>query len=314
MNYSHAISELLEDQKKEWPLLKQNYEALKKVRHRSFSFNSFSLTLQFNPERIVSSAAKVDKKSISERKCFLCSENRPKEQNSVNFDSDLEILCNPFPIFQEHFTISHKQHVVQEIGSYFGQMLDVSRALQGMVVFYNAPDCGASAPDHMHFQAGNSGFLTIEKDFSEYRAQYGENILENDNISINAVDDGLRRSLVLESDSRDILSDSFEKIFHQASEFKDGNEPMLNILAYYQDQWRILVFPREKHRPWQYFEKGEKNILLSPASVDMGGCLITPLEKDFLKITKEDITDIFQQLTISTEKFNTYKSLFAKKR
>jgi len=134
--------------------------------------------------------------------------------------------------------------------------------------------------------------------------KYGNVLLNSAELTVTAVDDGLRRFLVLESDSKEPLEMCGYHVFSFVSNLQKGEEPMINILAYYRDRWQIFVFPRDKHRPWQYFEEGEKNILLSPASVDMGGTLITPLEKDFNKITREDIIDIFSQISFSEVHFN----------
>ena len=220
------------------------------------------------------------------------------------FGEDYEILCNPFPIFRKHFTIARVDHVPQAIDPEFTRMLDLSRELHELVVFYNAPACGASAPDHMHFQAGEREFMPIEHELGSLRERYGRTLAVNGRGSFTAVDDGLRRFILLESAEKDILLQAFPLISGFMRDLAGGGEPMLNILSYYREGWKVLVFPREKHRPWQYFEEGEGNILLSPAAVDMGGTLITPLEKDFLKIGMEDIGDIFRQVGLSREKYN----------
>lgn len=304
MTYQEKTNLLYDEQVINWPLLRQNIEGLNSVRLKSFEFSGFTINVQFNPKRITSSAAKVDKTSISNRKCFLCSAHRPKEQNMVPFERDYEILCNPFPIFNKHYTIAHKNHIVQEIGSSFSDMLDLSCSLKELVLFYNAPKCGASAPDHLHFQAGNHGLMPIEKDLEGLIKIYSNPVVSTSELSVNAIDDTLRRALLIESSDKQKIEDVFQLIYTYTQNLSGGEEPMLNILSYFEGGWKVLVFPRDKHRPWQYFEEGVKNILLSPASVDMGGTLITPLEKDFLKISKEDIVDIFKQVSISPERFD----------
>lgn len=310
IDYQQSIFDLFEEQKLNWPLLRDNHKNLEYAKLKVFDFNGFKIKLQFNPERIVSSAAKVDKDSISKRKCFLCKKNRPMEQKEVLFNENYEFLCNPFPIFESHFTISEISHIPQEINDSFDSFLKISAALPKLVIFYNAPNCGASAPDHLHFQAGNTGFLPVESELESLKSLYGQQCSSNREIDIVAIDDGLRKFIVLESKRKDLLTEAFKRI-HDYSQGELKKEPaMLNILAYYKDSWKILVFPREKHRPWQYFEKGNENILLSPASVDMGGTLITPLEKDFNKLSKDDIEDIFNQVCISAEKLQEYVKLF----
>jgi hypothetical protein len=304
MNYQEKIEALLDEQSRNWGLLKKNLEGLKKARTREFHFDGFSFKVQFNPERIVSSSAKVDKESITNRNCFLCSENRPPEQEKVLYKEKYEFLCNPFPIFERHFTLSHLNHKAQEIGSVFGDFLEISRDLPELVIFYNAPGCGASAPDHLHFQAGNKGLMPIETDLDKLIEMYGSCIGLTDSLCVHAIDDGLRRFFMVESDSISGLREVFYPIHEVCSAFTDEEEPMLNILSYFQKgSWRVIFFLREMHRPWQYFEEGENNILLSPASVDYGGTLITPLEKDFEKLKSQDIISIFKQTSLRPEKF-----------
>lgn len=304
MNYQQKADALIQDQKISWPLLSSNWEKLKSAKVKVFEFDGFTIHVQCNPKRIISSAAKVDKVSIENRKCFLCPENRPPEEKGVWFEEDYEILCNPFPIFRKHYTIAKGDHTPQVIESEFSRFLELSRALPDLVVFYNAPGSGASAPDHMHFQAGNKGFMPLEEEIGTLKEKYGKSLFHSPVLSVTAIEDGLRRFMVLESDQIAPIKESFSHIFEFTRELQQGEEPMINVLSYFGDQWQVMVFPRSKHRPWQYFEEGEKNILLSPAAVDMGGTLITPLEKDFIKITKEDIQDIFAQISFSDWEFS----------
>jgi len=307
MTLQQQISALFEDQKHSWPLLRENWKGLSSARLKFFEFPGFTIRLQYNPKRIVSSAARVDKTSIARRKCFLCPRNRPPEEQHVPFGPGYEILCNPFPIFREHFTIATREHTPQVIDTEFGNLLDVSRELPDLAVFYNAPNCGASAPDHMHFQAGNRGFMPIEEEIDNLKTRYGTSLKEEKGETgpgrIMAVEDGLRRFILVETAGKEMLQRTFDSILTFLDRMRPGEEPMVNVLSWYRDRWRVLVFPREKHRPWQYFEQGERNILLSPASVDMGGTLIIPLEKDFEKITRDDIVDIYTQVSLSPDHF-----------
>lgn len=300
---STKIKQLLADQKTEWELAGKNFAGLEKVQVREFQFDGFSVKVQFNPGRIVSSAAKVDKKSIEARPCFLCAANRPAEQRGVT-SGDYEVLVNPFPIFSEHFTIPAFTHTPQQIKGNFDKMLDLAQAMEGFTVFYNGPKCGASAPDHFHFQAGNAGFMPLDSELPVLKEKYG-NEWGKDDVRFSAIKDGLRNFFVLESADKNALENAFSNIYNLLDEPSDVEEPMLNILARYEnDGWRILVFPRALHRPTQYFANGEENILISPASVDMGGVLITPQEKDFLKIGKADIESIMKQVLLPENQFD----------
>lgn len=311
-NLQEQATALFEDQKSSWPLLGNNWNLLKEVRVKEFRFGDLMIRLQFNPKRIVSSAARVDRDSIEKRACFLCPRHRPPEEKSVWFGREYEIMCNPFPIFHQHFTIAKKEHTPQVIRPEFDAFMGLSRGLPDLVVFYNAPACGASAPDHMHFQAGNRGLMPIESDLGRLSRRYGRLLLDDERLKITAIRDGLRNFFLLESASEKELGHAFRLIFDFMAGYQ-GQEPLLNLLLYYNRSWQLLLFPREKHRPWQYFEEGEKNILLSPAAVDMGGTLIIPLEKDFLAITEEDIRDIFDQVTCSPEHFEQISRLIETK-
>ena len=307
------VSKLFQDQITGWPLLGENWSKLDASLLKLFEFDGFSIRVQFNPERITSSAAKLDQSSIEKRPCFLCLSNRPPEEDMLAFGNDYEILCNPFPIFKEHFTIAKTDHSPQVIDPEFSRLLDLSRQLPELVVFYNAPGCGASAPDHMHFQAGNRGFMPVEDELEALMEGYGKSLVSGGDCKVTAVNDGLRHFLVLESDRKEPMQLVFAQISDFMRQLSPGAEPMLNILAFFREKWQILIFPREKHRPWQFFKEGEKNILLSPASVDMGGVLILPLEKDFLKICREDIVEIFIQVGLTDRRFNELVNMLGEK-
>lgn len=312
MTIQQQTNNLFTEQAQNWPLLKNNLEGLKGALLKTFEFDGYKINVQFNPKRITSSAAKVDKKSIDERNCFLCAAHRPQEQNQVSFSNKFEILCNPFPIFAKHYTIAHINHIPQEIRMSFPDFLEISKALPDLLTFYNAPNCGASAPDHLHFQAGNKGFIPIETDYQTLLVKYGKPLLTDNHTNVYSVNDGLRTFIAIESDNKNHIESIFQQIHHLLD--KNNNAaPMLNILSWYDTSWRILVMLRSKHRPWQYFETGSKNILLSPASVDMGGVLITPLEKDFLKITKSDITDIIKQVSMASPQFTDFTQKLTKR-
>ncbi|HYQ57959.1 MAG TPA: DUF4922 domain-containing protein, partial [Draconibacterium sp.] len=263
----------------------------------------FTFKLQFNPERIVSSAAKVDKQSIEARPCFLCESNRPVEQRGLTA-GNYEVLVNPFPIFTEHFTIPAHAHTPQQIRGNFSAMLELAQKMEGFTLFYNGPKCGASAPDHFHFQAGNFGFMPLDYELDDLKKNYGKLWLAK-GVEYCAIKDGVRNFFVLESEDRAALENAFESLYNVLSEYSDEEEPMLNILvAFVNNVWRILVFPRVLHRPLQYFAEGEEHILISPASVDMGGVLIIPKEKDFLKIGKADIKNIMHQVLYPEDQFD----------
>ncbi|MBV5284201.1 MAG: DUF4922 domain-containing protein [Paludibacter sp.] len=306
------ITELLHEQLSNWELARTNFEGLKTVRTKSFDFGDFEVKVQFNPARIVSSGAKVDAKTIAERKCFLCTENRPAEQNSVDAD-DYLVLVNPFPIFPEHFTIPRKEHVDQQIKLYFSDMLELAEALDDYLIFYNGPRCGASAPDHMHFQAGTKDFLPLVNDYKRLKDTHAQLLVESENFQLFNFNGYLRTVYCIESTDVESAKDAFEKLYtyftspsapllEERGEIEVGGEvePMLNIVCTFKDgKWFTFVLPRKTFRPWQYSAEGEQQLLVSPATVEMCGIFITPIEAHFEKITKEDVESILEQASLA---------------
>jgi hypothetical protein len=303
MNISEQARQLIRDQQDEWELARNNYAGLKNVKTRKLAFDGFDMVVQFNPERIRSSAAKVDAKSIEARPCFLCQQNLPKEQRGISVLEHYQILVNPFPIFPEHLTIPHQEHTDQLIDGKFGDMLDMAKVLEDFTVFYNGPKCGASAPDHFHFQAGIKRFMPIERDHRNGSFFHYSKSIKG--VEIIKWTDYLRTILTFSGRDKDQITGLFSNLFNELKKLQpDESEPMLNILASFQgSRWTVHIFPRQLHRPWQYFEKGEKQILLSPASVDMGGVLITPREADYNKLSMNDARDIFNQVCLDDQKF-----------
>lgn len=311
MNISEQARQLIKDQQNEWDLARKNYAGLKHVKTRKLAFDGFDMVVQFNPERIRSSAAKVDIKSIKARPCFLCEQNLPKEQRRIPLLDRYQILVNPFPIFPEHLTIPHLDHIDQLIEHKFDDMLEIAKSLEDFTVFYNGPKCGASAPDHFHFQAGIKRFMPIERDTRN--GSFFHYSKTTKGVEIIKWIDYLRSIVTFSGRDKAQIISLFSKLYTKLKSLQpDEAEPMLNILASYQgSRWTVHIFPRKLHRPWQYFKKGEKQILLSPASVDMGGVLITPREEDFNKLNMGDAQDIFNQVCLDDKELDEIiKSLF----
>jgi hypothetical protein len=310
-NFAYAAKQLLEEQKKTWEQLRNGYESLKQIKTKTFQFDGFTMKLQFNPGRYISTSAKVDAKSINERKCFLCPANLPEEQKGILCEDEYLILGNPFPIFPEHFTIPNINHIPQEIKSNFPLMLKLTNDLsKRYVVLYNGPKCGASAPDHFHFQAGTKNFMPIMDDFLQLKNELGELLIENDELTVYGIDDGIRRMISLESLNSEALTEVFDKLYEiYSSASGNKEEPLLNIVCVYEKEfgWRVIVFLREKHRSSHYFAEGDEKILLSAASVDLGGICITPLEKDFERVTKEKLTEILSEVALNKNNFHLIK-------
>jgi ATP adenylyltransferase/5',5'''-P-1,P-4-tetraphosphate phosphorylase II len=267
------VKRLFIKQLSNWELARKNYQALEQVKTKNLVIDDLEYKVQFNPARIISSAAKVDAQSIRERKCFLCAENRPSEQIGIPFNERYTILVNPYPIFPRHLTIPSIEHTPQLIASRFGDMLDLAQQLDDYIVFYNGPKSGASAPDHFHFQAGNKGFLPIEKNYKMYNA------------------------IIIESNNKEEVLKRFIQVYNTLPLASEDEEPKMNILVWYDTaKWIVCIFPRKKHRPSCFGFEGDDHFLISPASVDLGGVFITPLEKDFMKMTAKDISEILLEI------------------
>lgn len=302
---SQNLIDLFREQLSTWEQARENYEALNRVKTKEIVVDGFPFKVQFNPARIVSSAAKVDAKSIQERKCFLCKENRPVVQRGLDYINTSDnadhytVLINPFPIFPKHLTIPLLKHQDQLIYGRFDAMLNIAKELPQYTLFYNGPKCGASAPDHFHFQAGNKGFLPIEDELDKLSKSL---IYKSDNTELFELTSGINGALLMRSNSKEESLIVFNKIYSTLYVKQGDSEPMLNILCWMSEGlWTTVFFIRSKHRPSHYFAEGDSNILLSPASVDLGGVFITPLEKDFDKISAIDIKEILEEVCISFE-------------
>jgi hypothetical protein len=295
------INKLYKEQLPIWSLVKTNYEQMQSIVCKEFIFNGFTIKAQFNPERIRSASAQVDEKSLIQRPCFLCPKNLPETQLGIEYPPHYHILVNPYPIFQEHLTIPDKRHLPQSIEGRMKDMIHLAKDLPGYTLLYNGPQSGASAPDHFHFQAANRNIMPVEKDvFSNKNKTL---IKEEKDGSIYYLKKYLRSAFLFESKDTDWLLNQFDGFFRILQSLHSGNdEPKLNILLWYENETGYLVvFPRSQHRPRQFFETEEKQLLVSPGIVDMAGLLIIARKEDFEKLDKELIADIYSQVSISDE-------------
>ena len=294
---SDMAEDLLHRQLENWNVASRNYAALKDVREKTVIVDGIPFKVQFNPARITSTSAKIDAQSVAQRKCFLCQANRPLEQKWIDFNGNYQVLVNPFPIFPKHLTIPLLTHADQRIAAHFSDMLDLTISLERFVVFYNGPRCGASAPDHLHFQAGNKGFLPIEESVKTLPHNI---ILKEQETQVYTFENDPRNPLIIETTNKKHALEFFETIYNQLLPVPD-EEPMMNIITWMDaGRWIICIFPRVKHRPSCYFADGEDNIMISPGAVDIGGMFITPLEKDFEKMDSTHIHDILTEVCIKS--------------
>ncbi|MBK5196535.1 MAG: DUF4922 domain-containing protein [Proteiniphilum sp.] len=277
MNLQTEISELFTKQQEEWEQLRDAVGQLDSIREKDLSWGErFTVRVQFNPARMASTAARIDKGAIEKRPCFLCEANRPLIQRGVPFLGKYIILCNPFPILRNHITIPIHSHVPQRIRNKTGDMLTLAEELPDYIVFYNGPKCGASAPDHFHLQAGLKTAL----------------LLQGDN--------ALRSCLTIESENRKEVEELFEDVYQYLKHRQpDEEEPMMNVIAFMeQNRYKLHLFPRRAHRPRHYYQEGSGQLLISPGALDMAGLIISVRKEDFNKIERHDIEEIYSQVSL----------------
>jgi hypothetical protein len=292
------LLQLLDEQKRVWPMAADGYTSLQYVQVREVKCSTFSAWLQFNPKRIVSTGAKVDAKSINSRRCFLCVDHLPPEQKGILYDNEFLVLCNPMPIFPAHYTVSHLKHLPQLIDPYLDTFLRLARDLSPkFTIFYNGAQCGASAPDHIHFQIAPAGKIPIEQEAVE--TQRRERVGEIDSVAIIMVKDLGRAVIVFEGTNSESMTRVIrDQLARMKATLNIAGEPKINLICNYNaPQWRVILFPRRKHRPEVFFKEGDDKVVISPASVDMGGLVITPVEKDFNTVDANMIEEIYREVS-----------------
>lgn len=298
-----SISRFFNRQMEKWADARHRFRDLKHVETHQLSDQ---LKVQWNPARIVSTGAKIDKKTLGDRPCFLCDKNRPKEQISKQIDERFLLLVNPFPILPVHFTIPARKHQPQSIYKNYGEMHRFLSLHSELMVFYNGPKCGASAPDHLHFQAGTSGILPLQANWQRLSRNLTDIISLNDDEKIALIHDFVVPAFVIISKSEDSDEALFQRLYKSMPVRGDETEPMMNIIAWRKgDEYISVVIPREKHRPEAYFAEGDAQMMVSPGALDMSGLIITPREEDFRKLTEESATAILQECGVSADKMNS---------
>jgi hypothetical protein len=298
-----SVEALIAQQVATWPMLREAVAGLKQVAVKQFTIKGSEVFAQFNPARIVSTAAKVDAATISKRPCFLCADNLPPEEKGIAFGDRFVILCNPFPVLPNHLVIASREHTPQAIAGNFGAMLDLARELgDGWFVLYNGPRCGASAPDHFHFQACSRDGVPLFADYDFWlerdSSEVGFVINHNYRFKLMACGGGERQTLV----------DWFERALgHLAEVTNSESEPMLNLLTTFQNgQWAVFILPRGKHRPACYDAEGDAKLTISPAAIDLAGVVVVPQPDHFDRVTGEDLEKIFVEVGLGDEQMSDW--------
>lgn len=313
MNKKRQAGDLfIENQLAKWQTARTNHEALNQIETRRFELAGNTITVQFNPARAVSTCAKVDKSSIEARKCFLCPENRPNEQDEIiiSLDEPFSLRINPYPILPGHLTISSLKHqdqvladkTIRQLPGKLISWLEEYFA-SGYVLFYNGAKCGASAPDHFHFQAVKQSDVPVIQQWErlmETAVREKEIKTENGNTysSFQITSYICPIQVFICNHSADILPEMINQYLESLPLHEGESEPRYNLFAW-QDKQRgftMAYFPREEHRPACYTATGGEQLLVSPGALDMAGLLVTPRKEDFGKITESDITQIYKEV------------------
>lgn len=292
MDLQTEIYSFIEKQLSVWKLVRDNYDNLSQVQTRTFLLPKTEIILQYNPTRIASTGAKIDAESIAKRKCFLCLENQPDEELAIVFGNYV-IQVNPYPIFPNHLVIAHREHIFQDINEHFLEYLLFAKQLPKFAIFFNGINCGASAPDHLHFQAAEKKSFPLLTSYADLDKTV---FLNQKNGVIYKINNVFRSIYCIETFDMKTACLQFDYLKNQLF---GTQQPMLNILcSFSEDIWQIFVFPRKKSRPWQYDAPEPNALMISPGTAEMSGVFVVPKEEHFLRINLTDIIDIYQQVSL----------------
>ena len=302
------IHKFVGDQLSRWPLACDNFRALKNVRVREMNVGGLTVKLQFNPARIISSAAKLNKEDIAKRRCFLCRENRPQEQIMLRFEGrkgkKYDILVNPYPIFPDHLVIAKNRHVDQSIWHRYVDMLDLARKYTGYTFFYNGPKSGASAPDHHHFQAAPAGLIPLVEDVDRF--QYLKYVASIQDAKLYHYDKFTTGVFVLRAETSKSAAKLFYRLLDCADLPEGEKEPLFNLFSYWKDgEFRSVIVFRSRHRSHHYFSEGPDHLTMSPGCADMGGVFIVPVEEEYEKLTDGLLSEMVEEVSITKQEEST---------
>lgn len=300
----HNIRAFFTHQLDTWDEIRQRYEALKHVGLKQLGHRQ----LQYNPARMVSTGAQIDRQTIAQRACFLCEKNRPEEQLTIDLGDDFELMVNPFPVLPMHFTIVRKTHVPQTILENYTEIHRLLELFPELFVFYNGPMSGASAPDHMHFQAGIGQELPLMTVLRKLEKEQQVLIKQGNGSSLSMFNTVSFNAFVIKSKAQETEMALFKQLYAAMPVREGEKEPRMNIVA-----WRdgsedvIVVLPRDNHRPACYFEEGDRRMVISPGALDMAGLIITPREEDFNRMSEDKLTSILKEVSIKEKDMENIK-------
>ena len=300
----HNIRAFFAHQLDTWDEIRQRYEALKYVGLKQLGHRQ----LQYNPARMVSTGAQIDRQTIAQRACFLCEKNRPQEQLTIDLGDDFELMVNPFPVLPVHFTIVRKAHVPQTILENYTEIHRLLELFPELFVFYNGPMSGASAPDHMHLQAGIGQELPLMTVLRKLEKEQQVLIKRENGSSLSMFNTVAFKAFVIKSKAQETEMTLFKQLYAAMPVREGEKEPRMNIIA-----WRdgsedvIVVLPRDNHRPACYFEEGDRRMVISPGALDMAGLIITPREEDFNRMSEDKLISILKEVSIKEKDMENIK-------
>ncbi|MBI1766421.1 MAG: DUF4922 domain-containing protein [Acidobacteria bacterium] len=305
-NWPAQVNALLAQQQQTWPQLREATDGLQQVEYRRFNIKGAEVLAQFNPKRLVSTAAKVDAASIQARPCFLCVGNLPEEERGLPFGDDFVVLCNPFPVLPKHLVVTARQHTPQAVAASFGSLLDVTRALGAdFFTLYNGPKCGASAPDHLHFQAAEATRLPLWRELERGPLQRWPSASAVETFTLPCYRINMLGAF---GSDRTALLAWFERALSTLAALTESkDEPLLNLLATFNNgRWCVLLLPRQRHRPTCYDAEGDARLTISPAAIDLGGVLVVPQPEHFARLTAVALGQIYTEVTLRDDLFTAW--------
>jgi len=305
------IAALIDEQNETWPLLREGLESFAHIETRRVKVEESEVVIQHNPRRIRSTAAAVDKDSVGNRRCFLCPDGLPTEEKGIAYGDDLVILCNPFPVLDRHLSIVHREHIPQQIEGNVESLLALAHDLgSSYFVLYNGPECGASAPDHLHFQACSRELLPISENLYEDEPVMAEDCSYCEETARNSFElftlGGCGRSVVVfRGGNPNEVAHWVYQVINELASQTDKTEPLLNIICTYDPKiWTVYLFPRSKHRPSVFYAEGEQRLVVSPGAIDMAGVMVVPEREHFDKIDGSRAAAIFAEVSMNGEIVN----------
>ncbi|HKS42631.1 MAG TPA: DUF4922 domain-containing protein [Blastocatellia bacterium] len=305
------VAAMIEQQRVTWPLLREGYDALAQIETKRIPVANSEVVVQHNPKRIRSTAAAVDKTSVDKRPCFLCAENLPVEEKGIAYGNHLIILCNPFPILDHHLSIVHREHIEQKIDGNIETLLAMAADLApDYFILYNGPRCGASAPDHLHFQACSRKLLPVEQELAagdsaeEAHCSACEET-RRDSFELFSLEGYGRSVIVFRGNNPEEIALWFYRALDELPRDAENVEPMMNIICTYENgTYTLYMFPRTRHRPSYFFAEGDERLLVSPGAIDMAGVVVVPEREHFAKLGRQQMEAIYSEVSFDDATVN----------